>query len=79
MADPTGALAHLLTYHVVKGQLAPDKLAGEHTTLQGQSLMITGSGESFTVNGSAMVVCGNIHTDNATVSIIDMVLHPPTG
>ena len=41
--------------------------------------MVAGSGESFTINGSAMVVCGDIHTDNATLYIIDQVLHPPTG
>jgi uncharacterized surface protein with fasciclin (FAS1) repeats len=77
MADPTGAFAQLLTYHVVEGQIAPADLAGEHTTLQGQTLTVEGSGESFTVNGEAMVVCGDVHTDNATVYIVDMVLHPP--
>jgi uncharacterized surface protein with fasciclin (FAS1) repeats len=76
MADPTGDFADLLAYHVVEGQLAPDELAGEHTTLQGSSLTVEGTGEDFTVNGSAQVVCGDIHTDNATVYIIDQVLHP---
>ncbi len=79
MADPTGALAQLLEYHVVQGQIAPGALAGEHTTLQGQTLTVEGSGESFTVNGTATVVCGGIHTDNATVYIIDGVLHPPAA
>jgi len=79
MADPTGALAQLLQYHVVMGQLAPDQLAGEHTTLQGQTLTVTGAGASFSVNGAAMIVCGDIHTDNATVYIIDQVLHPPAA
>ena len=36
MGDPTGAFAQLLTYHVVEGQLSPDQLVGEHTTLQGR-------------------------------------------
>jgi uncharacterized surface protein with fasciclin (FAS1) repeats len=76
MADPTGEFADLLAYHVVDGQLAPDELTGEHETLQGSTLTVEGSGEEFTVNGSAMVVCGDIHTDNATVYIIDEVLHP---
>ncbi len=76
MADPTGDLADLLAYHVVEGQLSPDELAGEHSTLQGSSLSVEGGGEEFTVNGSAGVVCGDIHTDNATVYIIDEVLHP---
>jgi uncharacterized surface protein with fasciclin (FAS1) repeats len=77
MADPTGEFADLLSYHVVEGQLAPDELAGEHETLQGAALTVEGEGESFTVNGSASVVCGDIHTDNATVYVIDEVLHPP--
>jgi uncharacterized surface protein with fasciclin (FAS1) repeats len=76
MADPTGEFAGLLSYHVVEGQMAPDALAGEHTTLQGDTLKVEGGGQEFTVNGSAMVVCGDIHTDNATVYIIDEVLHP---
>jgi uncharacterized surface protein with fasciclin (FAS1) repeats len=62
---------------VVEGQLAPDEAAGEHETLQGATLTVEGEGEAFTVNGSAMVVCGDIHTDNATVYVIDEVLHPP--
>jgi uncharacterized surface protein with fasciclin (FAS1) repeats len=77
MADPTGEFADLLSYHVVEGQLAPDEVAGEHETLQGATLTVEGSGESFTVNDSASVVCGDIHTDNATVYVIDEVLHPP--
>jgi uncharacterized surface protein with fasciclin (FAS1) repeats len=76
MADPTGDFADLLAYHVVEGQLAPDELAGEHTTLQGSSLAVEGGGEEFTVNGGAEVICGDIHTDNATVYVIDEVLHP---
>ncbi|HJS27024.1 MAG TPA: fasciclin domain-containing protein, partial [Actinomycetota bacterium] len=77
MADPTGEFAGLLSYHVVEGQIAPDELPGEHETLQGATLTVEGSGDSFTVNGSASVVCGDIHTDNATVYVIDEVLHPP--
>lgn len=77
MDDPEGAFAQLLTYHVVEGQIPPDQLAGSHTTLQGESLDIMGSGEDFTINGMTHIVCGDIHTDNATVYIIDEVLHPP--
>ena len=77
MADPTGDFAGLLSYHVVRGQLEPDQLAGDHTTLQGEAITVDGGGEEFTVNGMAMVVCGAIHTDNATVYVINEVLHPP--
>ena len=40
------------------------------------TLTVQGSGESFTVNGTAVVVCGDIRTDNAKVYLIDEVLHP---
>ncbi len=79
MADPTGALTKVLTYHVVQGRIAPDALAGTHKTLEGQDLTVSGSGEDFTVNGSAKVVCGNVQTANATVYVIDGVLSPPAS
>jgi uncharacterized surface protein with fasciclin (FAS1) repeats len=76
MADPSGLLTDVLTYHVVPGRLAPEDLAGTHETLQGSTLEVSGMGESFTVNGDASVVCGNVQTANATVYIIDGVLLP---
>ena len=49
-------------------------------TLQGADVTVEGSGEDFTVNGTAKVVCGNVQTANATVYIIDGVLMPtPAG
>lgn len=69
-------LDKVLTYHVVAGRLSPEQLAGTHTTLEGGSVTVAGSGEDFTVNGSAKVVCGNVQTANATVYIIDSVLTP---
>jgi uncharacterized surface protein with fasciclin (FAS1) repeats len=69
-------LSDILTFHAVSGRLAPAQLAGEHETLQGGKLTVTGSGENFTVNGNSMVVCGNVQTANATVYIIDTVLMP---
>ena len=76
LADPKGLLTKVLTYHVVPGRLTPDQLAGSHKTLEGATLMVSGSGDSFTVNGSAKVVCGNVPTANATVYLIDGVLLP---
>ena len=76
MADPKGLLTTVLTYHVVAGRLSPDQLAGTHETLQGGTIEVAGSGEDFTVNGTAKVVCGNVQTKNATVYIIDGVLLP---
>jgi uncharacterized surface protein with fasciclin (FAS1) repeats len=69
-------LTSILTFHVVAGKIAPEKLAGTHKTLQGGSVTVAGSGENFKVNGNASVVCGNVQTSNATVYIIDSVLMP---
>jgi len=74
--DPKGLLTTVLTYHVVPGRLSPEDLAGTHETLEGDTLEVTGSGEDFTVNGDAAVVCGNVQTANATVYVIDGVLMP---
>jgi uncharacterized surface protein with fasciclin (FAS1) repeats len=72
-----GLLTDVLTAHVVAGKLAPTELAGEHQSLnKKQKITVTGSGESFKVNGQASVVCGNVQTANATVYIIDKVLLP---
>ncbi len=69
-------LTAVLKYHVIDGQTDPDKLAGEHKTLQGAPLTVTGSGNDLKVNGAA-VVCGGIKTANATVYLVDTVLMPP--
>ncbi|MFC9342267.1 fasciclin domain-containing protein [Streptomyces sp. NPDC057020] len=70
-------LTDILTYHVVGQKLAPKQLEnGSFTTLQKGRLTTQGSGESFTVNESAKVVCGNVPTANATVYIVDTVLMP---
>ena len=70
-------LTQTVEYHVVPQRLSPDQLAGTHKTMEGQTLTVTGSGEDFTVNNTASVVCGNIQTRNATVYLIDAVLTPP--
>jgi uncharacterized surface protein with fasciclin (FAS1) repeats len=70
-------LTAILTEHVVAGKLGPDMIAGKHDTLnKKQGVTVEGSGESFTVNGTAKVLCGNVQTSNATVYIIDTVLLP---
>ncbi|MEV7423153.1 MULTISPECIES: fasciclin domain-containing protein [unclassified Streptomyces] len=70
-------LTKILTYHVVGEKLAPKALdSGTFPTLEKSTLTTKGSGESYTVNDSAKVVCGNVPTANATVYIIDTVLMP---
>lgn len=75
LADKS-TLTKILTNHVVAGRLAPDQLAGEHKTLAGTTITVAGSGQDFTVGKDAKVLCGNVHTANATVYIIDSVLLP---
>ena len=79
-------LTTILTHHVIQGRLTPDQLAGTHTTLAGDQVTISGSGEDFTIAGDgtvtgtqASVICGNVQTANATVYIIDQVLKPAAG
>lgn len=69
-------LTKILTYHVVPGQIAPDKIDGTHATVEGQDVTVTGSGDSIKVN-DANVICGGVQTANATVYLIDSVLMPP--
>lgn len=77
LEKPAGAktLSTILEYHVIKGQLSPSQIDGTHKTLIGQSVSVKGSGNNITVNG-AKVICGGVHTANATVYMIDTVLSP---
>jgi uncharacterized surface protein with fasciclin (FAS1) repeats len=80
LKTPEGAatLSSILTYHVVSGQVAPDAIAGDHATLQGGNVTVTGSGDDLKVN-DASVICGGVQTANATVYLIDTVLTPPAS
>ena len=72
-------LTKILTHHVVAGKLSPDQVAGEHKSLAGDMINVTGSGDAFSVDntgGPAQVLCGNIPTANATVYVVDSVLMP---
>lgn len=71
-------LTKVLTYHVVGEKITQSQLAkGTFKTLEGANLTTAGSGQSFTVNGTSKIVCGDVPTANATVNIIDTVLTPP--
>ncbi len=69
-------LTSILTYHVVPAQASPAQVVGEHKTVQGGTVSVTGSGNELKVN-NANVVCGGVQTANATVYLIDTVLMPP--
>lgn len=62
-------LTKILTYHVVPGQLTPDQVVGEHETVEGGTVEVTGSGDELMVNDAA-VVCGGVMTQNATVYLV---------
>ncbi len=70
-------LKSILTYHVVQGQESPTKVDGTHKTLQGADVNVTGQGNDLKVNDAGLV-CGGVHTANATVYMIDTVLTPPS-
>ena len=68
-------LTKILTYHVVPGQLSPADVVGTQKTVEGGTVKVTGSGDNLKVNG-ANVICGGVHTANATVYLIDQVMMP---
>jgi len=77
MMSSTAELAKILKYHVVDGHITPADLASGMTlkTLEGSSLKASKMGAVYEVNNAA-VTCGNLHTANATVYIINKVLMP---
>jgi uncharacterized surface protein with fasciclin (FAS1) repeats len=68
-------LSKILTYHVIPGQILPTDLPGTQKTVEGDTVKVTGSGDNLKVDG-ANVICGGVHTANATVYLIDSVLMP---
>jgi len=76
LPENAALLTSILTYHVVPGQLLPADIEGELKTVQGDTVTVTGSGDDIMVNDSA-VICGGVHTANATVYLIDTVLTLP--
>ncbi|MFH8838207.1 fasciclin domain-containing protein [Streptomyces sp. NPDC017868] len=70
-------LTKILTYHVVGRRLTPEQLQnGSFETLQKGMITTKGSGQDYTVNDTAKVVCGKVETANANVYIVDTVLMP---
>lgn len=87
LGDPA-RLTTVLAHHVLTGRLTPAQLVGNHSTLNGDTVTVTGSGTDLTVSADqtlagaapATVLCGDVPTANATVYVIDQVLTPsPAG
>jgi len=77
MMSGMAELDKILKYHVVKGHITPAELAHGMTltTLEGSPLKTAKMGSVYEVENAA-VTCGNLHTANATVYIINTVLMP---
>jgi len=80
LADPSGLLTTVLGFHVIPERLSAADLAGvtELTTFTGEILSVMLEGDVITVNGTTMVVVGEIQTANATVYLVDSVMLPPS-
>jgi uncharacterized surface protein with fasciclin (FAS1) repeats len=77
MMHSKAELTKILKYHVVSGHITPAELASGKplTTLEGSTLKPSKMGAVYEVN-NADIICGNIHTANATVYVINKVLIP---
>jgi uncharacterized surface protein with fasciclin (FAS1) repeats len=77
IADPTGALANVLLYHVVGAvALSTDLSDGQAiVTLQGQSVTVTITGGNVFIN-NAQVTVADLIADNGVVHVINAVLVP---
>ncbi|MDN5586967.1 MAG: fasciclin domain-containing protein [Brevibacterium sp.] len=75
LAKDSDMLTKVLTYHVIPGQLSPDEIAGEHETVEGSKVTISGEGDDLKFDDSGLV-CGGVQTANATVYMVDAVMMP---
>lgn len=69
-------LVNQLELHVLGEEVPKDQLVGTHKTLAATDMVITGSGDDFTVDGTAKIICGGIKASNAIIYLIDTVLQP---
>ena len=76
LEDPD-ALAAILTYHVVAGELSAEDVIGSTTldTVNGASLTVTVDGDMVMI-GDAQIVITDIETSNGVIHVIDAVLIP---
>ena len=78
MADPQGALAHVLKYHVIGSKLLKSSLSDSTylQTLHGDSIMVIKDSTGIYINGARISVNADIETINGVVHVIDSVLLP---
>jgi len=77
LADPAGALAQVLLYHVISGQTYYNSLFNGQTinTLLNQTVTVTITGGSVFINNSRIILA-NLEAANGIVHVIDVVLTP---
>jgi uncharacterized surface protein with fasciclin (FAS1) repeats len=77
LADPTGALAQVLLYHVAAGQSYYNSLFNSQniTTLLNEEVTVTITGGSVFINNSRIILA-NLVAANGIVHVIDAVLTP---
>ena len=80
LEDPE-ALAEILTYHVVAGEvLAADVVELDSaTSVQGEEIAIAVVDGGVVLNGSANVVATDVEASNGVVHVIDAVILPPAA
>jgi uncharacterized surface protein with fasciclin (FAS1) repeats len=75
LAEDSDELTKVLTYHVIPGQLSPEEVTGEHETVEGSKVDVSGEGDDMKFD-DAKLVCGGVKTANATVYMVDSVMMP---
>ena len=78
LADPT-LLAKILSYHVAESKLMAADVTKATTvkTLEGQTIKVTVSGSTVTLNGDTKVTATDIAAGKGVIHTIDKVLLPP--
>jgi uncharacterized surface protein with fasciclin (FAS1) repeats len=79
LADPSGALTDVLTYHVASGKVMSSDLSDGMMidTVNGAQLEVTINADGTVMIGDATVVTADIETSNGVIHVIDTVLVPP--
>lgn len=80
LADPTGALTDVLTYHVVSGKIMSSDLSDGQMveTLNGALLKVKIKDDGTVMVGDATVTAADVETSNGVIHVIDTVLIPPS-
>jgi uncharacterized surface protein with fasciclin (FAS1) repeats len=79
LANPTGQLADILTYHAIGAQVLAGDLTDGQTapTLQGEDVTVTIDANGVFIN-NAQVIITDIVTPNGVVHVLDAVMLPPS-